>query len=90
MIELTEKHIFPIAQGLPTHWTVCIIDKENSEESCNKIKQQILSNQKIVQNIRDEVGSLDLALDSFDEDTEAYKQLNELKLKYQKLLGSEK
>ena len=89
MIELTEKHIFPIAQGLPTHWTVCIIDKENSEESCNKIKQQILSNQKIVQNIRELSGTEWIVQNNYPNDTSIndLETLANLKLK---LLGSEK
>jgi hypothetical protein len=68
----------------------CITGEPEIFKKICELENIIESNQKIVQNIRDEVGSLDLALDSFDEDTEAYKQLNELKLKYQKLLGSDK
>ena len=45
-MHLTEERIFPIAQGMPTHWTLSITDENNSRESCEQLKQQILSNQE--------------------------------------------
>jgi len=41
-IKLNEGRIFPVASGEPTHWGLHIFDENNSKESCEQIRAQIL------------------------------------------------
>ncbi len=49
---LTKDSFGIIYGGFPNHWTLSILDKSNSSETCQILRDEILKNQEIIKELQ--------------------------------------